>query len=299
MTTQAPGNGQSTQMTQGAQGAAVVKGPQGRLNTLKALFEKAKPNIAAVLPKHLTPERLIKIVTSAASRTPELLDCTPESVLLAVVQAGTLGIEPNNGLHHCALVPFNNKHTSKKEATLIVEYRGLIALAYNSGEVESIYAEILYEKDEYAIEYGTNKRLFHRPLLSDERGDILGFYAVIKFKRGATDFVFMPKSKVDAIRAKSPGAHGDAWSNHYEEMGKKTAIRRLSKTMPMSIDRTFAKAVEINDRSETGQAPDYGDIIDVIGEIEDPATGEMVATGTGATRSDAARDRIQAKAAAS
>jgi recombination protein RecT len=288
----APSNG-------AGQSQAIVKGPQARLNTLKELFEKAKPNIAAVLPKHLTPERLIKIATSAASRNPELLDCTKESVLLAVVQAGTLGLEPNTPLHQCALVPYKNKHTGKKEAQLVVEYRGLCQLAYNSGEVESIYAHEIRTNDAWDVELGTNKRLFHKPCVTGDRGDVIAFYAVVKFKRGGTDFAFMTKAEVDEIRAQSPGANADAWVKYYVEMGKKSAIRRLSKTTPMSQDKAFAKALEIDERAESGQVQDYSDIVEVIGEVTDPETGEVSpANGAPApaSRTDAARERLQARA---
>lgn len=299
MANQAPGAPQQAAMTTtNGQSKAVVGGAPARLNALKDLLEKAKPNLAAVLPKHLTPERLIRIATSAASRNPELLDCTKESVLLSVVQAGTLGLEPNTPLHQCALVPFKNERTGKKEAQLIVEYRGLCTLAYNSGEIESIYAHDICVNDAWDVELGTNKRLYHKPCVTGPRGDAVAFYAVVKFKRGGTDFSFMPKAEVDAIREKSPGRNGDGWTKHYVEMGKKTAIRRLTKTTPMSQDKSLAKAIDIEDRAESGQAQDYSEIIEVIGEISDPDTGEVVgAAQAEPSRTDAARDRLTAKAA--
>lgn len=296
MANQAPTSMTTTNGNGNGQSQAIVKGPQARLNTLKALFDKAKPNIAAVLPKHLTPERLIKIATSAASRNPDLLDCTPESVLLAVVQAGTLGLEPNTPLHHCALVPFKNKHTGKKEAQLVVEYRGLCQLAYNSGDVESIFAHEICANDAWDLELGTNKRLFHKPCVTGDRGDIIMFYAVVKFKRGGTDFAYMTKGQVDAVRAASPGANSDAWVNHYVEMGKKTVIRRMSKTTPMSQDKTFAKALDIDARAESGEGQDYSDIVDVIGEVTD-AGDVPEAKPSETSRTDAARERLTAKAA--
>lgn len=299
MANQTPGAPQQAAMTTAnGQSKAIVTGPQARLNTLKDLFEKAKPNLAAVLPKHLTPERLIKIATSAASRNPELLDCTKESVLLAVVQAGTLGLEPNTALHQCALVPYKNERTGKKEAQLIVEYRGLCQLAYNSGDIEAIYAHEICANDAWDVELGTNKRLYHKPCVTGPRGDAVAFYAVVKFKRGGTDFSFMTKAEVDEIRNGSPGRNGDAWTKRYNEMGKKTAIRRLTKTTPMSQDKSLAKAIDMDDRAESGQAQDYSDVVDVIGEISDPDTGEVVgAAASEPSRTDAARDRLQQKAA--
>ena len=280
------GNGQST---------AIVKGPQARLATLKTLFEKSKGSIAAVLPKHLTPERLIKIATSAASRTPELLDCTPESVLLAVVQAGTLGLEPNTPLHHCALVPLNNKHTKRKEAVLWIEYRGMCQLAYQSGEVTSIYAQTVYEHDDFDFELGTNKWIRHKYDIKKPRGEAVAYYAVVKFKFGEPDFKVLSKSEVEKIRSESMGKDSDAWVKSFDAMGEKSAIRRVLKTAPMSQDKSqsLGKALEIEARNERGVAPDYSDIVDVIGETVDVVTGEV----TEPTRTDGMKERLAAKAA--
>ena len=283
------GNGQST---------AIVKGPQARLATLKTLFEKSKGSIAAVLPKHLTPERLIKIATSAASRTPELLDCTPESVLLAVVQAGTLGLEPNTPLHHCALVPLNNKHTKRKEAVLWIEYRGMCQLAYQSGEVTSIYAQTVHEHDDFDFELGTNKWIRHKYDIKKPRGEAVAYYAVVKFKFGEPDFKVLSKSEVEKIRSESMGKDSDAWVKSFDAMGEKSAIRRVLKTAPMSQDKSqsLGKALEIEARNERGVAPDYSDIVDVIGETVDPETGEVTEA---ASRTDAMKTRLAEKAASS
>jgi recombination protein RecT len=280
---------QTTPNGNGQQSKAMVVGPQARLNTLRGLFDKSKASIAAVLPKHLTPERLIKIATSAASRNPDLLDCTPESVLLAVVQAGTLGLEPNTPLRHCHLVPFNNTRTSKKEAQLIIGYAGLCQLAYQSGEVLSIFGDVIHANDLWDVEKGTNKRLFHKPCVDGkDPGAPIAYYAVVEFKHGGKDFVFMTAAEVNAIRASSQGRDGDGWVKHPEEMGKKTAIRRLSKTMPMSPDKSmnFARGVAIDGRAAKGEAPDYEDVINVLGEpvvaSEEPKDrGEALAASIG------------------
>jgi recombination protein RecT len=275
---------------------AIVKGPAGRLQTLKTLFEKSKGSIAAVLPKHLTPERLIKIATSAASRTPLLLECTPESVLLAVVQAGTLGLEPNTPLHQCALVPLKNGKTGKMEAVLWIEYRGLCQLAYQSGEVLDIYAHTVCENDEFDFDLGTKKRIFHRYDIRKPRGAGIAYYAVVKFKSGGEDFDVMSRDEVEKIRSGSMGKDSDAWVKNFDAMGEKTVIRRVLKTAPMSQDKAqpLARALDVENRNERGATPDYSEIVDVIGEVVDPETGEVSNEPT--TRTDAMKERLAAKA---
>src|SRR6185437_2021004 len=98
------------------------------------LFEQRKESIKALLPKHLTPERMLKIALSTTARTPALLACTPQSIVLAVMQAAELGLEPGGLLGESYLVPYGS------EAKLIVGYRGLVALARRSGTLASIEA---------------------------------------------------------------------------------------------------------------------------------------------------------------
>lgn len=252
----------------GKQSQALVVGPQARLQNLRGLLDKAKGSIAQVLPKHMTPERLIRIAASAASRQPLLLDCTPESFLLSVVQAGMTGLEPNTPLQHSAIVPLKNNKTGKMEANFWAMYRGLCRLAYNSGEIADISAEAVHELDDWDVEYGTNRRLYHKPLLTgEERGDIVGFYAVGKHKSGETSFVFLSRAEVDAIRANAPGANGDGWTKFFVEMGKKTAIRRWAKTAPLATERAepFLRAVEVDSKTAIGETP--VELLEVLGEL--------------------------------
>lgn len=285
------GNGQST---------AIVPGPQARLNTLKSLLDKSKGSIAAILPKHLTPERLIKLATSAASRQPDLLECTPESILLAVVQAGTLGLEPSTPLHHCALVAINNGRTGKKEAALWIEYRGLCQLAYQSGEVLDIYAHTVYENDEFDFEYGTKKWIRHKYDIRKPRGAAIAYYAVVKFKTGGDDFVVLSKHEVEEIREASPGKKSEAWIRHFDRMGEKSAIRDVLRCAPMSQDKSqpLARALDHDSRFDRGASPYDENVIEALAEVVDPDTGEVISEPV-KSRAESLKDRVAEKANAS
>ena len=121
--------------------------PQAKMATLKAALERSLPNIRDIAAKHLTPERLVKVVLGAASRTPLILDCTPISVVKAVLQAAELGLEPGSSLGEFWLVPFKNGKTGQREVQGIPGYRGLISLARRTGEIANLYAEAVYEGD--------------------------------------------------------------------------------------------------------------------------------------------------------
>lgn len=277
-------NGQNGQ----GQSQAIVRGPAQRLDTLKKAFESSKASIAAVLPRHITPDRLIRIVTSACSRTPELLDCDPRSVVLATAQAAALGLEPNTPLGLSYLVPF------KKQAQFIPGYRGLIRLAIQSGEVQSIQARTVHERDICEIEYGTNQRLVHTPYMgSDGAGDAIAFYAVAELKNGSKLFEFMTRAEIDALRRRSKASNDGPWVTDYDEMAKKTVIRRLCKTLPLSEEK-LARSLEHQARAESGDGPDFSDVAVIDVPAEEPSQ-----PGVPADRGEALAAKLAAGGSAS
>ncbi len=226
-------------------------------SNVKEFFEANKGALAAVLPKHMHADRMLKIAMHALRTTPALNDCNVQSLMGAVVQCSQLGLEPNTVLGHAYLLPFQNRRENRKDVQLIIGYKGLIDLARRSGQIASIGAYPVHENDHFRLRYGTNPGIEHEPELG-ERGEIIGFYAVATFKGGGYQFEFMSRREVDAIRDASQGYMNalrynkdHPWISHYEQMGRKTVIRRLSKFLPLSIE--FATASELDSRADAGQ----------------------------------------------
>lgn len=268
--------------------------PKGdKLNTLKALFERSKPSMAAVMPKHMPPERILKIALSAASRTPLLLQCTPESILLAVMQCAQLGLEPNTPLGLAYLVPYKNNRKVENqwittyEAQFIPGYRGLVKLAHQSGEITTVRSRVVREGDVFEVELGSDERLVHRPNLALDEGatlnQLVAVYAVAQFKNGATQFEVMSKAQVDGIRTRSKASENGPWSTDYEEMARKTVLRRLCKSLPLSTE--LSSALEAQARAEGGDAPDYGEIAEVLPNAPELTAGNRVTSATDALKS--------------
>jgi recombination protein RecT len=227
-----------------------------KFNSVATLLqsEKVQNAIARALPRHITPERMIRVAMTAIQKTPKLAECDQRSLISAIVQAAELGLEPNTPLGHAYLIPYFNKNTKRTEAQLMPGYRGFMALARRSGQVQGIYAEIVYEKDFFEITYGLNKDLIHKPALNEEdRGQMVGAYAVAKFKDGYTDFEYMDAVEIGKIRKRSKSPDNGPWVTDTGEMWRKTPIRRLAKRLPLSIeDSTLQKAIEIDDFHDAG-----------------------------------------------
>ena len=112
------------------------------------------------------------------------------------------------------------------------------------------------------------ERLVHKPFLTGDRGDIVGFYAVAKLKGGGVQFEFMSLSEVIAVRDGSSGwatakrfgkEAKSPWGASFSEMGRKTVIRRLCKYLPMSVE--LATAIAIDTKADEGAPVKFDDSI--------------------------------------
>jgi recombination protein RecT len=185
--------------------------------------------IAAALPSHITPERMARVALTAINKTPKLAQCTQESFFLALMTCSQLGLEPDGRLAH--LIPYGN------QCQLIIDYKGLVDLAYRSKQVTAIHAEVIYEGDRF--EYSLGKVLVHTPWAwrTDERpferGKVLGAFCIVTMTDGEKHEV-MTLDDIDAIRKRSKSSSSGPWVTDWNEMAKKTVFKRASKWIPLS-----------------------------------------------------------------
>lgn len=205
----------------------------------------------AALPKFLNADRFLRTIYSALLQNPKLLDCSKESLLSSMIQAAQLGLEPVLG--KAALIPYGT------EMQFQPMFRGLIDLAMRSDKIEKITAHTVYDKDAFAIDYGTAERLTHNPFLDGDRGNIRGSYTVWYYKDGGTTHSYMSISDIYKIRDRSQAWKAYLkykktcpWNTDESEMCKKTVIKRHSKLQPCSVE--FETAVEYDNALESGVA---------------------------------------------
>jgi len=229
------------------------------------LLDQKKGELAKMLPKTLSIDRLLKVAQIAATTTPALAKCDVPSLVGAIGQCAQMGLEPNTVLGHAYLVPFNTKRKMPdgserwvNSVQVIIGYKGLIDLARRSGQIVSIAAHEVCEADHFELVYGLDEKLNHTPAMGD-RGQVIGFYAVAKLTGGGHAFEFMSVHQVREIAkaTQSKGAYGP-WKDHFTEMGRKTVIRRLAKYLPLSIE--FQTAAALDGMAEAGK--DQGNTID-------------------------------------
>ena len=259
------------QIAQAAQGQTLQKAaPQ---DGIQRMLTHAWPRIAAVMPKHMSSERLYQLAVSTINQTPKLAECDSASLLSCVMKCSALGLEPSavDGLGRAYILPFRNH--GRMQATFIIGYKGLIDLARRSGQLISIHAQAVYEGDTFDFwededgqhfKFKPNRDAEHTP---DKLTDV---YVSAKLVGGGKVFEHMTKAEVDSIRKRSKSANNGPWVTDYEAMALKTVIRRSARYLPMSTETQEAIASD-----ET--TPDYSGILNPIIEQPEPVEVAPVA----------------------
>ena len=243
------GNNGAIQKAAEAKAQAAAGGGQA---TIQDYIRKMEGEIKKALPSVMTPERFTRIMMSALSANPKLMQCTAKSLLGAMMTAAQLGMEPNTPLGQAYLIPFSNKGIM--ECQFQLGYKGLMDLAYRSGEVDVIQAHIVHENDSFEYELGLDPKLVHKPARTD-RGAAIYVYAMFRTKNGGYGFNVM---SVDDIRAHakkySKTFNNGPWQTNFEEMAKKTVLKLTLKYAPLKSE--FARAVTVDGTVKTDISED-------------------------------------------
>lgn len=239
--------------------------------------EKFKQKLSLALPKHLSAERMIRIAATEIRKNTTLLDTDKTSFLGSVMQAAQLGLEPGSALGQVYLVPYGN------QCQLILGYRGMIDLARRSGQVLSLNAYAVRDGDDFSYQLGLRPDIHHVP--SPEAGrdtkPITFVYAVATLRGGGYQFEVMSRAEVEKVRSTSASykykKEKSIWGTHFEDMAKKTVIRRLFKYLPVSIEALQVSNVDA--KREAGEEVKPEDVIDINAvSVEDFEDAEVIST---------------------
>lgn len=281
-------------------------------NDLLSLLKRYERQIGAAVPKHLTADTMLQLVIGAVNKTPDLLRCTPGSVLNSVMHLAQLGLRPV--VNEAYLLPFNvtNPKTTTRTMTCtpVIDYRGKIKLARQSGLVKDIEPHIVYARDKFDLKYGTDPQkrgLVHEPLVfmrkddgtmgrvtAKDRGDAVLGYVIGWLKDGETHVEVMTYADIEHIRSKSRTGSSGAWVTDWDQMANKTLVHRICKMLPWSgeLGDLVQRAQELDN------AVDIGQIIDPIVELEPGDDRPLVTDGSEEQAAVIAAQKIaEAKAA--
>ncbi len=240
-------------------------------NNLRRALEQPgmQAQLVAALPRAISAERLVRLVCTEVRKNERLLECSYRSLIGATMEAAQLGLDIGTR-GHSWLIPYG------KEATLVIGYRGMIDLAYRSERVRSVAAYVVYPGDTFTFEFGTSPAIAHVPVPACEReqpeegGPSLPThaYAVIETTYGGTLMDVMPIEDIERIRERSRSKNKGPWVTDYDEMCKKTVMRRLFKLAPCSTE--LQRAVTLDDQAEVGVSQGLG------ADLDEPVDAEIV-----------------------
>lgn len=211
----------------------------------RVTLDQIAPSFADALPAHVTVDRFKRILSNAISTDGYIQNAVrenPKSVWNAAMACAKDGLIPDG--REAALVVFNTKvkcsdgiTRSLATAQYMPMIGGILKMMRQSGEVASLSAQVVYEKDEFDYELGDNERISHKPSLTDDRGKMIAAYAILKTKDGGIYREMMGRQQIMAVKQISKAKDSGPWSGPFEsEMWKKTVLRRLAKRAPLSTD---------------------------------------------------------------
>jgi recombination protein RecT len=234
-------------------GVTVAEAERSRMVQLTGLVAERQAQLAALLgTDEAGVDRFVTVALQTVQGNPKLLKCSALSLLGAIRDAATYGLEPAGILGDAAIVPYRNPDGTYT-ASLQIEYRGLRKLALRDGRVAAIDADLVYTRDTFRIISGDRPAILHEPSLEADRGEYLGAYAWARFANGELVYLWLPLAEIlkrrDASRAwrdaERDGSNDSIWHLWFPEQAKKTALRRfVLEKLPMSPLEREALAVD-------------------------------------------------------
>jgi len=223
------------------------------INGFSNVLKNYEKSIAQLLHQKygVSYEEFYVTCVNAVKKNPKLLNCDPKSLFGSILLSAEVGLRPNTPEQHAFILPYG------KEAKFQLGYKGLIEMMYRNPRVKSIYAEAVFQKDDFDYGYGLQPYLNHKPFRNGDRGSLVCVYAVCKLQDADPIFSVVERSELDKVKTFSQSRNSEfspynsgADVHHFMEI--KTAIKKLSKLIPKSSVIEISKAIEYDSRFEGG-----------------------------------------------
>jgi recombination protein RecT len=225
-----------------------------KVSTELAVLER---EIIKVLPAHVGLEKFIRVVATAITSSSQIARADRKSLYQSALKCAQDGLLPDG--REAAFVVFKSKDRQTNRYVERVQYMpmvyGIRKLIRNSGEVKDDICNAVFEKDEFRYWVDdAGEHIAHEPNIEvPDRGKVRAVYAIFKTLSGGVYTEVMTRDQIEKVRAVSKAANEGPWVNWFEEMARKTVIRRIAKRLPMSTDveRVLRRDDELYDVRQT------------------------------------------------
>lgn len=248
-------------------------------STFKQMLEKSIPQIQKAIPKHLTAERIARIAETAFKRDSKLADCSPISVISAIMVASQLGLEIGQ-LGQCYLIPYNSP--DGPIATLIPGWQGMVDLVARRGQA-TVWTDVIRQGESWVHHRGSSPSIEVQGDV-DSEAEMLYAYAVGRIK--GSDWPIIERWSMERI-AKHRDRYNKVGKRHYSYKGlnewemyaRKVVLLQVLKYLPKSVEIITASELEYSAQQGT-QNLDLKAVEDVyegvfaVDEAKEPETGD-------------------------
>ncbi len=210
--------------------------------TVEDVLRARESEIARALGAGIDPAEFIQNAITTLRNNPQLLQADLPSLLGALYLSAQLKLRVGGLAPQVHLTPRTIK--GKLMVVPIIDYRGYLHLAHNTGRFSKIEAIDLYEGDVFTPAANSERgRYFDIQQASKaNRGELVGVLGLAKLK-GADDTIWVHLDRDEIENHHRPrNWESTPWKTHETQMFRKTAIRELSKWIPNSTEMAVAAA---------------------------------------------------------
>lgn len=254
------------------------------ISVIRQSVLRMQPEFRNALPSHIPVERFVRTVMTSIQSNPDLVRADKASLFSSATKCAQDGLLPDG--REAAFVVFSTKDKASGEWIKKVQYipmvQGIMKKARNSGDINSIVAHVVRKNDDFSYDVASDKVPHHKPDWFGERGDVVGAYAIIHLKEGDPIVEIMSKNDIEAIRSRSKSKDSGPWVTDWEEMARKTVIKRACKYAPSSTDKELSGVIERDEEDD-----DSLKLVDDVSEVEksDPVLSKLEAVEAQASSS--------------
>jgi len=213
----------------------VVKSEQAFPIQVRSMVEHRYDAIAKTLSKNIPADRFIQVALLTATKRTDLWECSPESMLLAIMESARAGLYIDN--IEATIIPY------KGQAQFMPMIQGIIRLMLRAPKVLKMEARCVYEGDDLEYQYGLSPRLDHVPRVIPSDETLTHAYAIIWKEGTDPQFEIMTREEIEIVRLLSRAKSGP-WDTYYGEMSRKSVGKRISKYVDLSREAQRAIAID-------------------------------------------------------
>lgn len=204
---------------------------------LRGAITRMAPEFQAALPSHIDVKKFTRVALTAINTNPDLRNADKHSLFGALTKLAQDGLLPDN--REAALVIFNAKNGNGwvKKVQAMPMIAGVLKKVRQSGEVASVDCHVVYSNDKFTYRPGIDTAPVFEPDWFGDRGQPIGAYAIATLKSGeVVPPEIMNVDQINKVRNVSRSKDKGPWVDWWDEMARKTVMRRFAKRLPSSTD---------------------------------------------------------------